>query len=55
MKYTNVQVPVITMDELTKLQNEYVFFEDILKTKNKEKRTPGNGFVKMNCKENETL
>ena len=32
MKYTTVQVPVITMDELTKLQNEYMFFDKILKT-----------------------
>ena len=31
MKYTNVKVPVITMDELTKLQNEYMFFDKILK------------------------
>ena len=30
MKYTNVKVPTITMDELTKLQNDYVFFEDML-------------------------
>ena len=52
MKYTNVQVPVITMDELTKLQNEYMFFEKILKkAQNKKKKTPGNGFVIMNCKE----
>ena len=29
MNYTNVKVPTITMDELTKLQNDYVFFEDI--------------------------
>ena len=52
MKYTNVQVPVITMDELTKLQNDYVFFEDMLKTiERKKKKTPGNGFAKMKCKE----
>ena len=52
MKYTTVKVPVITMDELTKLQNDYVFFEDMLKTiERKKKKTPGNGFAKMKCKE----
>ena len=54
MEYTTVtkKVPVITMDELTKLQNEYIFFDKILKkAQNKKKKTPGNGFVIMNCKE----
>ena len=51
MKYTTVQVPVITMDELTKLQNEYMFFDKILKKPEEKKKTPGNGFVIMNCKE----
>ena len=52
MKYTTVKVPTITMDELTKLQNDYVFFEDMLKTiERKKKKTPGNGFAKMKCKE----
>ena len=52
MKYTTVQVPVITMDELTNLQNEYMFFDKILKkAQNKKKKTPGSGFVIMNCKE----
>ena len=52
MKYTNVKVPVITMDELTKLQKDYMFFDKILKkAQNKKKKTPGNGFVIMNCKE----
>ena len=37
MKYTTVQVPVITMDELTKLQNEYMFFDKILKKLSEEK------------------
>ena len=50
MKYTNVKVPTITMDELTKLQKDYVFFEDMLKSIEK-KKTPGNGFAKMKCKE----
>ena len=52
MKYTNVKVPTITMDELTKLQNDYVYFADMLKSlERKKKKTPGNGFAKMNCKE----
>ena len=52
MKYATVKVPTITMDELTKLQNDYVFFEDMLKTiERKKKKTPGNGFAKMKCKE----
>ena len=52
MKQTNVKVPTITMDELTKLQNDYVYFADMLKPlERKKKKTPGNGFAKMNCKE----
>ena len=52
MKYTNVKVPTITMDELTKLQNDYVYFADMLKSlERKKKKTPGNGFAKMKCKE----
>ena len=52
MKYATVKVPTITMDELTKLQKDYVFFEDMLKSiEKKKKKTPGNGFAKMKCKE----
>ena len=52
MNYTTVKVPTITMDELTKLQKDYVFFEDMLKSiEKKKKKTPGNGFAKMKCKE----
>ena len=52
MKYTNVKVPTITMDELTKLQNDYVLFEKMFNKINKmKKKTPGNGFAKMKCKE----
>ena len=52
MKYTNVKVPTITMDELTKLQNDYVFFEKMFnKIEKMKKKTPGNGFAKMKCKE----
>jgi hypothetical protein len=40
------------MNELTKLQKDYVFFEDMLKSiEKKKKKTPGNGFAKMKCKE----
>ena len=40
------------MEQLTQLQNEYVFFKDMLKTlERKKKKTPGNGFVIWNCKE----
>lgn len=40
------------MDNLTQLQNEYVFFTDMLKSlERKKKKTPGNGFAKMKCKE----
>ena len=40
------------MEQLTQLQNEYVFFKDMLKTlERKKKKTPGNGFAKMKCKE----
>ena len=42
----------MTMEQLTQLQNEYVFFKDMLKTlERKKKKTPGNGFAKMKCKE----
>ena len=40
------------MDELTQLQNEYVFFTDMLKRlERKKKKTPGNGFAMMKCRE----
>ena len=40
------------MDSLIQLQNEYVFFKDMLKSlERKKKKTPGNGFAKMKCKE----
>ena len=40
------------MDYITQLQKEYVFFTDMLKTlERKKKKTPGNGFAKMKCKE----
>ena len=39
------------MEYLTKLQNDYKFFKDMLKSLDKQKKTPGNGFAKMKCKE----
>ena len=40
------------MDEITQLQKEYVFFSDMLKSlEKKKKKTPGNGFAMMKCKE----
>ena len=40
------------MDDITELQNEYKFFSDMLKNlEKKKKKTPGNGFAKMKCKE----
>ena len=40
------------MDKLTTLQNQYVYFTDMLKSIEKiKKKTPGNGFAKMKCKE----
>jgi len=40
------------MEYLTQIQNEYVYFTDMLKTIEKiKKKTPGNGFAKMKCKE----
>lgn len=40
------------MDQITQMQKEYVFFTDMLKTlERKKKKTPGNGFAKMKCRE----
>ena len=36
---------------ITKLQNEYKYFEDMLKRLEKQTKTPGNGFAKIKCKE----
>ena len=42
----------MTMEQLTQLQKEYVFFTDMLKSlERKKKATPGNGFAKMKCRE----
>ena len=38
-------------DYLSKLQNDYKFFKDMLESLEKQKKTPGNGFAKMKCKE----
>ena len=39
------------MEYLSKLQNDYVYFKDMLKSLEKGKQTPGKGFAKMKCKE----
>tara|TARA_Y100000385_G_scaffold204878_1_gene212237 strand:+ start:279 stop:461 length:183 start_codon:yes stop_codon:yes gene_type:complete len=39
------------MEQLTQLQNEYVFFKDMLNHLEKQKKTPGRGFAKMKCRE----
>ena len=39
------------MNQLTKLQKDYKYFEDMLKRLEKQKKTPGNGFAMMKCKE----
>jgi len=40
------------VDPIAKLQKEYVYFTDMLKSlERKKKKTPGNGFAKMMCKE----
>ena len=36
---------------ITKLQNEYKYFEDMLNRLEVQTKTPGNGFAKMKCKE----
>ena len=42
----------MTMEQLTQLQKDYVFFTDMLKRlERKKKKTPGTGFAKMNCRE----
>ena len=45
-------VEMNAMIALQKLQNDYLFFKDMLKSlERKKKKTPGNGFAKMKCKE----
>ena len=40
------------MDYITQIQNEYIYFTDMLKTlERKKKKTPGNGFAMMKCRE----
>ena len=42
----------LSMEYLTQIQNEYIYFTDMLKSIEKiKKKTPGNGFAKMKCKE----
>ena len=40
------------MEYITQIQKEYIYFTDMLKSIEKiKKKTPGNGFAKMQCKE----
>ena len=39
------------MDIVTKLQKDYKYFEDLLKRLQNGKKTPGQGFAKMKCRE----
>ena len=40
------------MDYIKQIQKEYMFFTDMLKTlERKKKKTPGNGFAMMKCRE----
>ena len=39
------------MNQLTKLQKDYKYFEDMLNRREKQNRSPGNGFAKIKCRE----
>ena len=40
------------MEEITRLQKEYVYFTDMLKRLERKKiKTPGMGFAKIKCRE----
>ena len=45
MKYATVKVPTITMDELTKLQNEYMFFDKNVEDNRTEEEKGSNGLL----------
>ena len=52
MQCEHLVMKELNMDYITQLQKEYVFFTDMLKSiERKKKKTPGNGFAKMKCKE----
>ena len=40
------------MEQLAKLQKQYVFFKDLLKSLESEESTPDNDFAKKKCREN---
>ena len=43
---------IMNMKEITQLQIQYMYFKDMLERIEKiKKKTPGNGFAKMKCKE----
>ena len=52
MQCVNLVMKELSMDYITQIQKEYVYFTDMLKSIEKiKKKTPGNGFAKMKCKE----
>ena len=52
MQCVNLVMKELSMEYLTQIQNEYIYFTDMLKSIEKiKKKTPGNGFAKMKCKE----
>ena len=46
MNYTTVKVPTITMEELTKLQNDYLYFEKMYNKIEKMKKKTRKWFCK---------
>ena len=52
MRCVTMVMKELNMDYITQIQKEYVYFTDMLKSIEKiKKKTPGNGFTKMKCKE----
>ena len=52
MRCVTMVMKELNMDYITQIQKEYVYFTDMLKSIEKiKKKTPGNGFAKMKCKE----
>jgi len=52
MQCEHLVMKELNMDYITQLQKEYVFFTDMLKRlERKKKKTPGNGFAMMKCRE----
>ena len=51
MNHTAKTFSELQMDYFNRLQNDYVYFKDMLKSLENKKKTPGNGFAKMKCRE----